>query len=100
MKTLVLFIILLITNNQIYSQNTGLKFEKDSTLTHILNSINFYKVFDVDEIYVSIILVANESGSANQPETDEITHKLYIGVTEGDLNPKRLLYSIDNLCTI
>lgn len=97
MKYLSLFIILVLVNSQIYSQNMVLKFEKDSTLTHILNSISFYKIFNVGEINVSIIVVANESGSANQPETDEVSFKVYIGVSESDQNPKQLLYSVNNI---
>lgn len=97
MKKIVLFVILSFISSGSYSQHTILKFEKDSSLTRILNSISYYKVFETTQLAISIIGVGNESGSANMPETDEASQKLYIGVSEYDENPKVMLYSIDNL---
>ncbi len=97
MKTLFILIFFVICISSVDGQTLLLKFDNSKSITRILNSIDLYKTFDIGQINISIILVANESSSANKPGTDEVTHKLYIGVTEGDLYPRRLLYSIDNL---
>ncbi len=80
-----------------FSQTAVLKYEKDSSLTRILNHISYYKVFKTTELVISIFVMSNESGSANLPESDEVSEKVYIGVSEFGEYPKQMLYSVDNL---
>lgn len=97
MKKVILFVILAFISVDTYAQHTVLKFEKDSSLARILNAISYYKVFETTDLAISIIAVGNESGSANMPETDEASQKVYIGVSEYDEHPKVMLYSMDHL---
>lgn len=97
MKKLLLIASLLITTLNLFSQTVNLKLEKDSSLTGILNAISFYKKFHKRILSITLVTVSNESGSANTPETDEVSEKLYIGISDSDEYPKRMLYSIDNL---
>jgi len=97
MKRVVLFAILCFIAISTYAQQSVLIFEKDASLTRIINSISYYKVFETTDLAISIIVVGNESGSANMPETDEASQKVYIGVSEYDEHPKPMLYSIDDL---
>ncbi|MDD2793968.1 MAG: hypothetical protein PHD73_12365 [Sediminibacterium sp.] len=97
MKRIILLVILAFLTVNTYAQQTVLTFEKEASLTRILNSISYYKVFETTDLAISIIVVGNESGSANMPETDEASQKVYIGVSEYDEHPKVMLYSIDHL---
>jgi hypothetical protein len=63
----------------------------------MLNNISYFKTFETKQFNISIIVISNESGSAHQEGTDEVSNKVYIGVSEFDENPKQMLYSIDNL---
>ncbi len=99
MKKLIIIAILAFVSIDSNSQYSVLKFEKDSSLTRILNSISYYKVFMTSDLAITIIVVGNESGSANLPEGHEVSSKVFIGVSDFDLQPKNLLYSIDNLYT-
>lgn len=97
MKKITLFAILAFISLNTFSQTAVLKYEKDSSLTRILNNISYYKAFNTTELLISIFVVSNASGSANMPETDEVSQKVYIGVSEFDEYPKQMLYSVDNL---
>jgi hypothetical protein len=97
MKKITLFAILVFISLNTFSQTAFLKYEKDSSLSRILNNITNYKVFKTTELVISIFVVSNESGSANLPESDEVSEKVFVGVSEFDEYPKQMLYSVDNL---
>ena len=69
----------------------------DTRLNKMVNSINTYNRFIGKDLNVTILEIANEAGSAKQPETDEVSTDIYIGVAEPDLAPKRTLYRIKNV---
>ena len=57
MKKISLFAILFFISLNTFSQTAVLKYEKDSSLTRILNNISYYKVFKTTELLISIFVV-------------------------------------------
>jgi hypothetical protein len=60
----------------------------------LLGSIESYELFSGKQLAIGIFKVANGSGSANLPESHEISYNLLLTIAEFDEDPDRKLFSI------
>lgn len=97
MKLLLIIFFSAFIGQESFSQKAVLKFENDSSLTHLINNVTEFKVFKTNELQIMVLVVSNPSGSANIAETDEVSSKVYIGVSQYDERPKQMVYSINQL---
>jgi hypothetical protein len=83
----------------VLAQKQILKIEKEDnqTLVSFIGNVSFFKNFKLSKYNISIIVTNNISGSASQPETDEVSSNIYISITEYDEYPDFRVFVIKNL---
>lgn len=69
----------------------------NARLIKMVNGVKTYNQFPGKDLTVTLLEVTNPAGSAKEPETEQVTSNLYLGVTEADLDPKQALYTIENV---
>jgi len=69
----------------------------NANLSYVLNNIRSTHKAETAGFAVTVYVVSNKSGSAKQPETDEVTDNIYIAVSEFDEQPKQSLFVVKNL---
>lgn len=69
----------------------------NTRLIKMVNGVKTYNQFPGKDLTVTLLEVTNPAGSAKEPETEQVTSNLYLGVTEADLEPKQALYTIKNV---
>lgn len=67
---------------------------KDYNLMYALNNIDTVMIRSNNEIYVRLYKISNPFGSAHMPETDEISNRYLIAVSEPDDAPEQHLYNV------
>lgn len=63
-------------------------------LINFVESVNTYETFQGKQLWAKIFTVDNGSGSANNPETHEVSYSLYICIAHYDEYPDSKLYKI------
>ena len=94
MKKLLIFLWCHWTLSTVSGQQINIQKVKDKDLTYILNKVSKYEVYESNDYRCSIYFVSNSSGTANQPGTDEVTHNLYIAVSEWGESPPYSLFNV------
>ena len=69
---------------------------KSESLVNLLSSVDTVYFKESKEIRVILYQVSNESGSAHIPETDEVSTKFLIAVSEFGELPNQSLFSVGN----
>jgi hypothetical protein len=72
----------------------------DSLLSYRINHIQSFQQYQFKELVVTVMEIANPSGSAHTEGTDEITTNLYFGVSEFGEAPDQSLFCIKNLYAV
>ena len=82
------------------SQNLAYKKVENIELNTFIGSFFEYKLFELKESLVKTVLVSNPSGSAGNPESDEVSNTIYISNCKyGELLDCKL-YIVENLIRI
>lgn len=89
--------LLLSMGKELYSQDHNFKKVNDHHVSSILNNIRKTYELDATNIFVRVYIVSNKSGSAKQPESDEVTDNIYIAVSEFDEMPRQSLFVLKNI---
>lgn len=84
-------------NGSLQAQNPQIIKANNNNLSYILNNIRTSFTSETKTISVKLYQVSNKSGSAKQPETDEVTDNLYVAISEFDEQPKQMLFVIKNV---
>jgi hypothetical protein len=91
---------LILFGNVLIAQQVKLAKIKDSSLSRLINNVQSFHQYTTKDLAISVIEIANPSGSANMPGTDEITTNLYLGVSEFGEHPEQSLFCIRNLYAV
>jgi hypothetical protein len=70
---------------------------KSADITYVLNNIRSTQKAQTAHFIVNLFVVSNKSSSAQQNESDEVTDRLYIAISEFDEHPKQLLFVINDV---
>lgn len=82
------------------AQSIKFKEVKSSELNQFIGSLSEYQRFELKENFVKTIITSNPSGSAGNPESDEVSDNIYISnCKSGELLICKL-YVIENLINI
>jgi hypothetical protein len=81
----------------VQSQIVTVEKVSDMNIKKLVPNIKSYNSFNHKELGIAVLEVANETGSANLPESEEVTTDLFIGVSEADENPRQNCFRIKNL---
>lgn len=73
---------------------------KDSSLSRLINNVQSFHQYSVKDLAITVMEIANPSGSAHIPEGHEITTNVYFGVSEIDTYPEQSLFCIKNLYAV
>jgi hypothetical protein len=92
MKKIFLLLILLFFGATVFGQKVVPVKTKD--LAILLSSVEAFKTASDDNIAVKVYKIANASGSAHVPETDEVSHRFLIAVSSIDDAPEVHLYNV------
>jgi hypothetical protein len=96
MKSIII-IFVFIFNVSCFAQETGtIEQIKNSEIVKIFNQVELLKEFKTENLAIRIFILGNESGSAGF-NNGEITHNIYIAVSEFDELPNQSLFCIKNL---
>jgi hypothetical protein len=79
------------------AQQPAVQKVKDQSITYVLNNIRATYKAQTTNFIVNLFEVSNESGSAQQNETDEVTDNLYIAISEFDEKPQQFLFVIKDI---
>lgn len=82
------------------AQNTIYKKVNSNELNNFIGKSIEYKKFDLSQHQVKTIITANLPGSAGNPESDEVSHNIYISICEYEEYPHCKLYVVENLIRI
>lgn len=95
MKRYILFILCFTVFYQIINGQSDLKTEKikDDRLVKILNGLTLFSEKKTNDLSIKIFSVDNEPGSAGH-DSGEITHDLYIAVSQFDEYPLQNVFNI------
>src|SRR5690606_32384233 len=94
MKTLILLVLLSITANIAYPQKIEVKKISDKNLIDILFSAEDLVIKKANAMRISLFTINNGSGSANLPESDEVSFNIIVIVSSYDENPEAHAYSL------
>lgn len=78
--------------NTAHSQNKEFKKVNNVGLNHVLNNLRKTYELETANIFVRVYIVGNKSGSAKQPESDEVTNNIYVAISEIGENPRQSLF--------
>ncbi|WP_432708187.1 hypothetical protein [Pedobacter sp.] len=87
-------IFMLFLSGSSYCQTVKSSVINNKEKAKLLGSIESYEFFKGQQLSMGIFKVSNGPGSANLPESHEISHQLLLSVAEYDENPVHKLYSI------
>lgn len=97
LKVLLSLILFLSLVNKGNSQNKEFEKVKNAKLTMVLNNLKSTYALQMSNALVRVYIIGNPSGSANQPESDEVTDNIYIAFTETDEHPRQSLFVFKNV---
>jgi hypothetical protein len=82
-----------------FAQKVKYNSVNNEDLVYVLNNIEKKIEFiNTDQtLYVKVYVVADPSGSAHTPDTDEITNTLYIATSEDGEAPEQHLYKLTSV---
>jgi hypothetical protein len=99
MKTFLLFFISVLSIG-CKAQSLNFKEVKSSELNQLIGSISLYQRFELKENFVKAIITTNPSGSAGNPESDEVSDNIYVSNCQSGELLVCKLYVIENLINI
>jgi hypothetical protein len=82
------------------AQNIIYKKIESNELNSFIGKIIEYKKFDLSQYQVKTIITTNIPGSAGNPESDEVSHNIYISICEYEEYLDCKLYLVENLIKI
>lgn len=94
MKKLTTLLFFLFAINAYAQKKPAVTQIKNESLVNLLSSVDTVYFKESKEIRVVLYEVSNESGSANIPETDEVSTKFLIAVSEFNEIPDQSLFSV------
>lgn len=93
MKTLALFILVCLMCTAT-AQTVKVEANNDKTLNAVLSNVESLSIKEADDFLIRVYLMADPSGSAKTPETDEITHHLLISISQYGEDPPSSLFFV------
>lgn len=90
----------LLINGFLAAQNAIPVKVNDTSIIKIINHVRTFHQYEVKDLWITIMNITNPSGSANLPETEEVTSNIYLGVSEIDTYPEESLFCIKNLYAV
>lgn len=96
-ERMILLSIITFSSTIIYGQVLKPTKITDSTIIRIINNVRSTKSFPIGDWTITVTEVANETGTANIPETEEVLVNIYIGIIESDLYPQQNVFCIKDL---
>lgn len=94
MKNYILPLLLMFLSYSSYSQSIKSKEILQKDCVESIGSIDSFDVFAGKQLRLGIFTASNGSGSANLPESDEVSFNLLVSVAHYDENPKSKIFSI------
>lgn len=89
-----IIIIHFIVSNCAFSQsNVNIEKIEEDNLIRILNKVKFLSSINTDNLNIRVYIIGNSPGSAGYPN-GEITHDLFIAVSEFDEFPRQNLFEL------
>ena len=96
-KPLFILLITCFVITRVQSQIVTVEKVSDINIRKLVPNIMSYHSFNHKELGIAVLEVANETGSANLPESEEVSTDLFIGVSEADENPRQNCFRIKNM---
>ncbi|MBV8388751.1 MAG: hypothetical protein JO080_03015 [Mucilaginibacter sp.] len=98
-KKLLPFLFLCFGFSTAFAQNIKYRSVNNEDLVYVLNNIEKTIEFTNDNqtLYIKVFVVSDPSGSANIPETDEITNTIYIATSEDGEAPEQHVYKLTSV---
>lgn len=93
MKTYIVLLLLCFTINS-YAQSVESTEITQNESVKLITSIVSFDVFPGKQLCLGILKASNGSGSANLPESDEVSFNILISVAHYDENPETKVFSI------
>jgi len=93
-RTIYIFLLLTLAYSTSYSQGAKVTEIKDKNLKSVLCSIDTVIFKSNYVLAVTLYKVSNPSGSAHQPETDEVSNRYLIAVSSIDEVPDQYLFNV------
>ena len=98
MKTrLIVALILILGVLQIKSSLTSSSRSNDFNCEKILSKMVYFKIYKLDNVVISVIMYNNPSGSANLPESHEVSSNIIVMKNEYGENEPTQYFSFDNI---
>lgn len=98
MKTKIVIILVLILGiSQIKSSLTSYNKNIDFNCEKILPEMVYFKFYKLDNVVVRVIIYNNPSGSANIPESDEVSSNIIVMKSEYGENEPTQYFNFDNI---
>lgn len=94
MKTYIILLLLLFLSYHSHAQSVKSSEILQKNLVELIGSIDDYESFAGKQLMVKIFKVSNGSGSANFPESHEVSFNMLICVAHYDENPQNKLFTI------
>lgn len=98
MKTKIVIIIVLILGVlQIKSSLKTSSNSNDINCEKILPAMSYFKLYKLDNVVIRVIIYNNPSGSANIPESDEVSSNIIVMKSEYGENEPTQYFNFDNI---
>lgn len=93
MKNFILVVLVFFTFNS-FAQSIKIVEISKNEGAQMLTSIESFEVIQGKQLRLGIIKISNGSGSANLPESDEVSYNMLVSVAHYDENPESKVFSI------
>jgi hypothetical protein len=87
-------ILMLFLSDSIYSQAVKSALINNKETAELLGAIESYERYQGRQLSIGIFKISNGSGTANLPESHEISHNLLLSIAEFDENPDNKIFIV------